>query len=434
MGKNQKQPLKSFAALTRSNVHQLPSTPGEWEADGIDHICIDRAAATQLGRMLATGTDSNWTHPVLGYFRTLDNLWFFLSVSKPNDDLRRMPRQAALAFARKHCGGLDYYPNIEAVFADSIFRFVKQKKELTRMLVENPLPFDIYYNNASDIRQRRASNAWLVEVYYEVQAALRENRDIDVSRWVTHKDQHIYHDIMVALGADPDRIEELFNKSIESHRRNTKNQGQKDRKDRQRPVHEREVMNIDPMPGFKVKVRGQTTEAVAPKAEAAQVDNSDEGVVGSETSLPVAAAETTVVITGDAPATEEGVLVPITTDGEGNVVVSSSNTLDSGNSIYDPKTAQQEFVIAEESEAQEIEESLAAPVPVETPQLPEADVVEGHVAHAASSDDGWEAGPEVLIEKVSNIDVPVEEKKVEVPVRAQSTVTVVADPYAYTKQ
>ena len=120
---NSNQVLKSFNQLKKV-TSRIPESPAHWESDGVDHICIDRKAATELGRALSTGTDINWSHPVLGFFRSLDNLWYFLSVGKPHDALRRMQRREAIEFARNECGGLAYYPNIEAVFLDSIYRYL----------------------------------------------------------------------------------------------------------------------------------------------------------------------------------------------------------------------------------------------------------------------------------------------------------------------
>lgn len=254
---NSNQVLKSFNQLKKV-TSRIPESPAHWESDGVDHICIDRKAATELGRALSTGTDINWSHPVLGFFRSLDNLWYFLSVGKPHDALRRLQRREAIEFARNECGGLAYYPNIEAVFLDSIYRYLKSKKHLVEKLTTCDLPFDIYYTNLGGIRSRRVTNLWMIDGYYEIQAALRENREPDLKPWVTHSEQHIYHDIMVALGADPTTTEQSFKRAVETREQN---------RSRQRPrvehngrvIKERSIQSIDPMltntDTFKVKVR-----------------------------------------------------------------------------------------------------------------------------------------------------------------------------------
>ena len=254
---NSNQVLKSFNQLKKV-TSRIPESPAHWESDGVDHICIDRKAATELGRALSTGTDINWSHPVLGFFRSLDNLWYFLSVGKPHDALRRLQRREAIEFARSECGGLADYPNIEAVFLDSIYRYLKSKKHLVEKLTTCDLPFDIYYTNLGGIRSRRVTNLWMIDGYYEIQAALRENREPDLKPWVTHSEQHIYHDIMVALGADPTTTEQSFKRAVETREQN---------RGRQRPrvehngrvIKERSIQSIDPMltntDTFKVKVR-----------------------------------------------------------------------------------------------------------------------------------------------------------------------------------
>lgn len=297
---NSSQVLKSFNQLKKV-TSRIPESPAHWESDGVDHICIDRKAATELGRALSTGTDINWSHPVLGFFRSLDNLWYFLSVGKPHDALRRLQRREAIEFARNECGGLAYYPNIEAVFLDSVYRYLKSKKHLVEKLTTCDLPFDIYYTNLGGIRSRRVTNLWMIDGYYEIQAALRENREPDLKPWVTHSEQHIYHDIMVALGADPTTTEQSFKRAVETREQN---------RGRQRPrvehngrvIKERSIQSIDPMltntDAFKVKVREEPKkEWVGLPADEDVTDKSsvESAEVPIEQTEPVESVEATAV-------------------------------------------------------------------------------------------------------------------------------------------
>lgn len=332
---NSNQVLKSFNQLKKV-TSRIPESPAHWESDGVDHICIDRKAATELGRALSTGTDINWSHPVLGFFRSLDNLWYFLSVGKPHDALRRLQRREAIEFARNECGGLAYYPNIEAVFLDSIYRYLKSKKHLVEKLTTCDLPFDIYYTNLGGIRSRRVTNLWMIDGYYEIQAALRENREPDLKPWVTHSEQHIYHDIMVALGADPTTTEQSFKRAVETREQN---------RGRQRPrvehngrvIKERSIQSIDPLltntDAFKVKVREEPKPADEDVTDKSSVESVEAPVEQTESSVAVETAsgdeavvgetvQTTIIdpdtnfdsavvttITGEPVVAEDGVLV-----------------------------------------------------------------------------------------------------------------------------
>lgn len=298
---NSNQVLKSFNQLKKV-TSRIPESPAHWESDGVDHICIDRKAATELGRALSTGTDINWSHPVLGFFRSLDNLWYFLSVGKPHDALRRLQRREAIEFARNECGGLAYYPNIEAVFLDSIYRYLKSKKHLVEKLTTCDLPFDIYYTNLGGIRSRRVTNLWMIDGYYEIQAALRENREPDLEPWVTHSEPHIYHDIMVALGADPTTTEQSFKRAVEAREQN---------RGRQRPrvehngrvIKERSIQSIDPLltnaDTFKVKVREEPK-----KVWVGLPADEDEAEKATASSTEVLATETGSVESVEATAVE----------------------------------------------------------------------------------------------------------------------------------
>lgn len=304
---NSNQVLKSFNQLKKV-TSRIPESPAHWEGDGVDHICIDRKAATELGRALSTGADINWSHPVLGFFRSLDNLWYFLSVGKPHDALRRLQRREAIEFARNECGGLAYYPNIEAVFLDSIYRYLKSKKHLVEKLTTCDLPFDIYYTNLGGIRSRRVTNLWMIDGYYEIQAALRENREPDLKPWVTHSEQHIYHDIMVALGADPTTTEQSFKRAVETREQN---------RGRQRPrvehngrvIKERSIQSIDPLltntDTFKVKVREEPKKvwvglpADEDEADKSSVESAEVPVEQTESSVAVETASGDEVVVGE---------------------------------------------------------------------------------------------------------------------------------------
>ena len=304
---NSSQALKSFNQLKKV-TSRIPESPAHWEGDGVDHICIDRKAATELGRALSTGTDINWSHPVLGFFRSLDNLWYFLSVGKPHDALRRLQRREAIEFARNECGGLAYYPNIEAVFLDSIYRYLKSKKHLVEKLTTCDLPFDIYYTNLGGIRSRRVTNLWMIDGYYEIQAALRENREPDLKPWVTHSEQHIYHDIMVALGADPTTTEQSFKRAVETREQNRGRQRMRVEHNG-RVIKERSIQSIDPMvtntDSFKVKVREEPKKvwvglpADEDEADKSSVESAEVPVEQTESSVAVETASGDEVVVGE---------------------------------------------------------------------------------------------------------------------------------------
>ena len=326
---NTAQVLKSFAQI-KTAVNRLPASPGEWQEDGVDHICVDRMAATELGRALSTWNDINWSHPVLGYFRSLDNLWYFLSVGKPHDALRRLQRREAMEFARNECGGLAYYPNIEAVFLDSFYRYLKSrnrtdgnKRSIVTQLIECELPFDIYYTNRGGIRSRRSTNLWLLDGYYEIQKAFRENREPDFKPWITHPEQHIYHDIMVALGADPEQTEQLFLKAVEV-RESFRVRQRPRREQNGRVIKERAIQSIDPSDGFKVKVRDTGKDAASETKTAQEA----EGLETAATELPVVTTTVNTAFTDDIKIQSEISVVEESPLSETTTVVDAGADLD----------------------------------------------------------------------------------------------------------
>lgn len=353
---NTAQVLKSFAQI-KTAVNRLPASPGEWQEDGVDHICVDHMAATELGRALSTRNDVNWSHPVLGYFRSLDNLWYFLSVGKPHDALRRLQRREAMEFARNECGGLAYYPNIEAVFLDSFYRYLKSrnrtdgnKRSIVTQLIECELPFDIYYTNRGGIRSRRSTNLWLLDGYYEIQKAFRENREPDLKPWITHPEQHIYHDIMVALGADPEQTEQLFQKAVEA--RESYRVRQRPRPEQNgRVIKERAIQSIDPSDGFKVKVRDAAKDS-GPEVKSDPAEESPEGsdvINTTDVDQPVVAVIVSSAFTEDITIQSEVSVVEESPLSETTTVVDAGADLDAAvvTTITDEPVASEDGVLVE---------------------------------------------------------------------------------------
>ena len=173
-------------------------------------------------------------------------------------------------------------------------------KHLVQKLTTCDLPFDIYYTNLGGIRSRRVTNLWMIDGYYEIQAALRENREPNLKPWVTHSEVHIYHDIMVALGADPATTEQSFKRAVEAREQYRGRQGQRVEHNG-RVIKERSIQSIDPLltnaETFKVKVRKEPKkEWVGLPADEDEV-NSDlvESNEQTESTVVVEVSQTTVV-------------------------------------------------------------------------------------------------------------------------------------------
>lgn len=93
------------SALVGGQKPRIPTNASSWEADGVDHINISRYGKTPLGKMLDMDHIRNFEHPLLGPFKTMNSLWFFLRARQPNDHIRVLNNPELRGFVFNSCGG-----------------------------------------------------------------------------------------------------------------------------------------------------------------------------------------------------------------------------------------------------------------------------------------------------------------------------------------
>ena len=157
----------------------LPLNASSWRDDGVDHLNISRYGATNLGRCLNLDHVRYWEHPVLGPFRSLNSLWFFLRSKHKVDAIRNLTGSELKTFVDKRCGGFGgpFVANFRAVILDSAYQRLKESPDILEELKKSELPFDCYRTLASGIRIRFDHSTWLVAGYEEIRQAVKENRE-----------------------------------------------------------------------------------------------------------------------------------------------------------------------------------------------------------------------------------------------------------------
>lgn len=160
----------------------------EWAKDGVDHINFSRYGETTLGRALNLDFVRHWNHDVLGSFKSVNSMWFFLLAKVKDDSIRQLTEMRLKAFVKEKCGQLKHVPNFRAIMLDGIWQFVNQFPKLKDDLKASTLPFDWYrVNNKSGIRERFRDTEWLADGYEEIRAALKEGREPDFSFAINNK-------------------------------------------------------------------------------------------------------------------------------------------------------------------------------------------------------------------------------------------------------
>lgn len=184
--KNHREQLQDVKHKLRQG--DLPTNPSMWMKEGQDHINLSQQSTQKLGRFLDLDYSRQFDHPILGQFRSLNGLWFFLRAKEPSDKLRGMRGQELKDYTRFHCGGMspDLQRNFKAVIIHSAWLRIRQFKDIEAMLKVSTLPLDIYSAH-SVVRVRPDYGHWLTRGYEEIRKALKEDREIDLSGFCDRK-------------------------------------------------------------------------------------------------------------------------------------------------------------------------------------------------------------------------------------------------------
>ena len=184
--KNHREQLQ--ALRPRITSKDLPANPSFWKKEGEDHINIAHESNLKLGQLLDLDFSRQFEHPVLGQFRSLNSLWFFLRAKAPSDKLRGMRGKEMKDFARFHCGGVSptMPRHFKALIVHSAWVRVKQSKDIENMLLASELPFDLYHTGPV-MRVRPDYGIWMARGYEEIRKALKEGREPDLSSFCDRK-------------------------------------------------------------------------------------------------------------------------------------------------------------------------------------------------------------------------------------------------------
>lgn len=195
--------LKTHGVLL-TKTHGLPSHPSQWKGDGVDHINVAMNGSTDLGKLLNGRSGPMFQHPILGQFRTIENLSQFIRSESHADSIRMMENFTKIRDLIYRSGGLrKVTPNYRAVMVHSVYLKILHDFKLLKLMLESELPFDSYsINNQTMLRQRFEPAAFLCAGYTEIRAALKERRSPELHRFLDNgisRDADIYEGIMNQL-------------------------------------------------------------------------------------------------------------------------------------------------------------------------------------------------------------------------------------------
>lgn len=183
----------------------FPANASSWLKDGVDHINLVHNGETNLGRWLSIDSSRQWEHPVLGPFRSLNALWYFLKAESKNDQIRTLMGASLKAFVMQHAGGFHQnpIPNFRAAIMHSAYLRIFQIPGVVDELKRSVQPFDCYRVLASGVRIRLDNCVWFCQGYEEIRKALKEERVPDFTYLRSDKEGDLYEGILKMFVAQP---------------------------------------------------------------------------------------------------------------------------------------------------------------------------------------------------------------------------------------
>lgn len=152
--------------------------------DGLTHINTQKKAKTELGRVLALSheTGESIYHPILGPFRSVENMWLYLNTGGSHDKLRSIETHLARSYARL----LPKYScnRFWELTLDLTLVKLETNSYFEQLVVHNQLPYDHYWLNSDDrVPIRPSHSKSYIDCLTKVESILRTGQEHDFVRF-----------------------------------------------------------------------------------------------------------------------------------------------------------------------------------------------------------------------------------------------------------
>ena len=161
------------------NARPLPSE------DGKSHINTHAKGSTQLGKILSLPYETGEAirHPILGSFRTVENLWCYLNTGGNRDTLRTAEPHVARNITR--LAPKYSCDRFKDAIIDATILKLQSNSMYEQMMIDNMLPFDHYFLHGRDRVTIRPGNALIyISILNTVQEILRGTREHKFVRFI----------------------------------------------------------------------------------------------------------------------------------------------------------------------------------------------------------------------------------------------------------
>lgn len=147
--------------------------------DGVAHINTHVVGVTELGKILSPPYQNRnkqlITHPILGQFRTVENVWHYLN-SGGGERFRHMNLRMARLLV-KNCKNYRC-SHFKEMLIDAQVLQLRNNSKHERMVAESTLPFDHYFLRGPDQIPTRPNYSHLyIEALNEVREIMQGKRE-----------------------------------------------------------------------------------------------------------------------------------------------------------------------------------------------------------------------------------------------------------------
>lgn len=197
----------SLAPLCKSTF-TLPPTANTYTQDGVDHINLGSRPETDIGRFLSFTNMTTFRNPILGTFRGLDSLFYFVSCEIQNDEVRQLAGPPLRNFVRNNCGRvrINTISNLRAAVMFMAYLRLIENRSLSIKVLESTLPFDCYRTTESGLRDRDERARWICMGYEEIRSALKEKREPAFDSIMDNPDASVFAGLQTVFSKMPNFI------------------------------------------------------------------------------------------------------------------------------------------------------------------------------------------------------------------------------------
>lgn len=181
---------------TRQSIYDPhPVNPNSLGEDGVDHICVSPYAKTELGKALANEVPLDVRHKIFGKFRSITGFWYYIKSKERDDRCRKLVGKGLKDFTRNLT--LSEVKNFRAIILDTCWMKIQQYPAIREELAKSTLPFECYFEDRSThLRQRPNYFAWFLVGLDELRAAVQENREPNLTKFLDERNTGIYDFVM----------------------------------------------------------------------------------------------------------------------------------------------------------------------------------------------------------------------------------------------